>query len=174
MGDDFLDRIEIPDLAWAPLGISGFCFGWLMSEGQWDLVLFTAIIIGVVVSGKVTHVQFGIGFVLIGLLLMFRGIPEIVDILEWMAVLIMLLLSAILDERGNDWVDRRRNPTAQTFFQYRFTLKLVALLLSIAWPDFFFVALGLWMFDFGYEISGLITEQRLNQDEYGQDYNTHP
>ncbi|MHA1905672.1 MAG: hypothetical protein ACW98Y_00085 [Candidatus Thorarchaeota archaeon] len=154
LGDDLLDEFDTPSLAWFPLGASGILFGLLMVQSEWDLVLLSAIVISVLLSGKVNRREFIVGFVAIGIILLVVGIPEISRILDWFALLFMLFMASVLDERGNDWTDENLSPKASMFFKYRFTLKTSALLLAIPWPAFFPVAIGLWMFDIGYETIG--------------------
>ncbi|MHA2423302.1 MAG: hypothetical protein ACXAEF_00810 [Candidatus Thorarchaeota archaeon] len=154
LGDDLLDEYDTPSLAWFPLGASGILFGLLMVQSEWDLVLLSAIVIGVLLSGKVNRREFIVGFAAIGIILLVVGIPEISGILDWFALLFMLFMASVLDERGNDWTDVNVSPRASMFFEYRFTLKVSALLLAIPWPLFFPVAIGLWMFDIGYESIG--------------------
>ena len=154
LGDDLLDEFDLPSLAWFPLGVSGILFGLLMVQSEWDLVLLSAIVIGVLLSGKVNRREFIVGFAAIGIILLVVGIPEITRIFDWLALLFMLFMASVLDERGNDWTDANVNPRASLFFEYRFTLKVSALLLTIPWPLFFPVAVGLWMFDIGYESIG--------------------
>ncbi|MFW9850506.1 MAG: hypothetical protein ACFFF4_15350 [Candidatus Thorarchaeota archaeon] len=154
LGDDLLDEFDTPSLAWFPLGASGVLFGLLMVQSEWDLVLLSSIVIGVLLSGKVNRREFIIGFVAIGIILLVVGIPEITRILDWLTLLFCLFMASVLDERGNDWTDKNLNPRASLFFKYRFTLKVSALLLSIPWQLFFPVAIGLWIFDIGYETIG--------------------
>jgi hypothetical protein len=154
LGDDLLDEYDYPSLAWFPLGFSGILFGLLMVRSEWDLVLLSAIVIGVLLSGKVNRREFIVGVVVIGIILLVVGIPEITRIFDWLALLFMLFMASVLDERGNDWTDASVSPRAAMFFQYRFVLKVSALLLAIPWPLFFPVAIGLWMFDIGYEAIG--------------------
>jgi hypothetical protein len=125
-----------------------------MTYSQWDLVLFTALIIGVMFSGKVNRPPFLIGFVIIIIVAIFRGIPIVTDWLEWLTILCILFFAAVLDEKGNDWVDKNLTPLAAQFFAYRFTLKCSVLFVSIFWPLFLPTALGLWVFDLGYESFG--------------------
>jgi hypothetical protein len=174
LGDDLIDELDQANLAVGPLGISGVCFGVLMSVSEWDLVLFSAIIIGVLASGKVNSYHYGIGFVAIAVMLLLLGIPTVSDWLEWFALLIMLLLAAILDERGNDWADRNASPRANKFFEYRLTLKVSVLLLVLPWPPFLLAAVGLWFFDGGYELVGWLVRKHQFQPSDMQDYNTHP
>jgi hypothetical protein len=151
LGDDLLDEIKRPNMAILPLGLAGLIFGLLMSNSEWDLVLLTAIVIGVVLSGKVNKPQFLVGFLLIGLVLVLNGLPIVSDFFVWLAVLVVLLFTAIIDEIQNDRADRNPRAFASKFFLYRFTMKLSVLVLAIPLPEFLPAAVGLWMFDLGYE-----------------------
>ena len=154
LGDDLLDELNRPNAAIGPLVLSGLLFGLLMALSEWDLVLLGAIVIGVVLSGKVNKPQFLVGFIMIGASLLLIGVPTISDIFGRFTLLLILLLAAIVDERGNDWADREERPEISYFFYYRFTLKAAVILLSAIWKSFFFAAVGLWIFDFGYELAG--------------------
>jgi hypothetical protein len=90
-----------------------------------------------------------------------RGLPQVTGLLDWLALVVMMFLAAVLDERGNDWTDQNASPRAYRFFKYRFTLKVSVLLLSIPWPLLLPTAIGLWFFDFGYEIVAWIVKNRL-------------
>ncbi len=159
LGDDLLDELDQPNAAWVPLALAGLLFGYLMTVSEWDLVLLTSIVIGVLVSGKVNRPQFIVGFVLIVSTLLIIGVPAITRWLDWLTVLIILFLAAVLDEKGNDWADRERSPVAYKLFEYRFVLKLVVLGLVIPWPMFLPTAIGLWVFDLGYEFAGWIVRR---------------
>ena len=154
LGDDLLDELDRPQAAWAPLTLAGLLFGLLMTVSEWDLVLLTSIVIGVLVSGKVNRPQFAVGFVLIFGTLLFIGIPPISGWLDWFALLFALFLAAVLDEKGNDWADKEVSPIAYKLFEFRFVLKIVALGLVVPWPLFLSAAIGLWVFDAGYELAG--------------------
>ncbi len=156
IGDDLLDEMDRPSLAWWPLALSGILFGLIMTISVWDLILMTSITIGVLVSGKVNRIQFAVGFVLIFVVLILIGVPEINNWLDWFTLVIMLFLASVLDEKGNDWADKDFSPRAYKFFEYRFTLKVSGLLISIIWPLLLPAAIGLWFFDLGYEIAGWI------------------
>ena len=153
LGDDLLDESSHPEHAWLPFLVSGLMFGLLMTVSEWDLVLLSAIIIGVLLSGKVNQKEFIIGFVAIAVVVAGIGLPNVTDFLEWSTILIMLFMAAILDEKGNDWSNKEVSPVAARFFEYRCTLKVVALLLAIPWPLFLPAAIALWIFDAGYEIA---------------------
>ncbi len=159
IGDDLLDELYRSNVSWIPLAVSGTLFGLLMANSEWDFVLFSAIIIGVILSGKVNRREFLAGFVTIGVVLLLLGLPTVTDWLDWSTLLIALMLAAVLDEKGNDWADERVSPRAYRFFSYRMTMKFSALLLSIPWPGFFQSAVGLWIFDTGYEIANLLRQK---------------
>lgn len=173
MGDDLLDELERPNLAWFPLAVSGLLFGIIMTISEYDLALLTSIIIGVLVSGKVNRPQFVVGFIVILTVVLVLGVPPISLWLDWLALVIMMFLAAVLDERGNDWANPIVSPKAYKFFQYRFTLKVSVLLLSIVWPLLLPAAIGLWFFDTGYEIIAYL-RRNFKADVDTQDYNTHP
>lgn len=160
MGDDLLDELNRPVLAWIPLSLSGLLFGFIMTLSQWDMVLLSAIVIGVLLAGKVNKPQFVVGFLLIAVLLAVRGIPIVTNWLDWWSLLVMLLLAAAIDEVGHENVRGRKGSVAPWFFKYRFTLKLSVLLLCILWPELFPSAVGIWMFDLGYEIAGKLAKTR--------------
>lgn len=155
LGDDFLDELDRPNVAVGPLALSGALFGLIMTISEWDLVLLGAIVIGVVLSGKVNKPQFLVGFIMIGASLLLVGVPAISNGIGFIVLLCALLMAAIIDERGNDWADSGERPLIAYFFYYRFSLKVAVILLSIIFPGFFVAALGLWMFDVGYELAGL-------------------
>jgi uncharacterized membrane protein len=165
LGDDLLDEHNKENLAWFPFAVSGLLFGFLMSLSEWDLVLFTAIIVGVLFSGKVNKPQFLIGFVLIIIIVLIQGIPDVTDWLEWLTILCILFFAAVLDEKGNDWVDTNSTPRAAQFFAYRFSLKCSVLFISVIWPLFVPSAIGLWVFDIGYEGAGWISRHQISQSE---------
>ena len=163
LGDDLLDELDRPHLAWYPFALSGFLFGYLMTLSEWDLVLLTSILIAVTASGKVNRLQFIVGFIVIfATIVIMGGVPMSTDWLGWFTLLIILFLAAVLDEKGNDWSDKDRSPRAYWIFKYRFTLKLVALGLVIPWPMFLATAVGLWFFDIGYEFSGGLARSRFS------------
>lgn len=174
MGDDLLDELDRPSLAWFPLALSGVLFGVIMSLSEWDLALLTAIVIGVLLTGKVNKPQFVIGFLLIGVVLTIRGVPNVINWVNWMALVLVLLLAAAFDERGHDWADIRENSRAHFFFRYRFTLKCVVLLCSLVWLSFFPTAVGMWSLDFGYEVAGGIMRGLPVSGREVQVSNKHP
>lgn len=174
LGDDFLDELDKPTIALGPLALSGLLFGLVMTVSEWDLVLLSAIVVGVVLSGKVNRPQFLIGFVMIGFVLFWIGVPVVTSWLDWLVILVALLVAAVLDERGNDWADSSAGRWVSDFFRFRFTLKLSVLILAVVWTAFLPSAIGLWFFDLGYETMGYITRTATTWNSEMQDYNRHP
>ncbi|MHA2377682.1 MAG: hypothetical protein ACXADO_01525 [Candidatus Thorarchaeota archaeon] len=174
LGDDLLDELEKPTLALGPLALSGLLFGFIMTVSEWDLVLLTAIVIGVLLSGKVNRPQFLIGFAMIGTVMFVVGVPVVMSWLDWFVLLAALLVAAVLDERGNDWADSNAGRWVIGFFRFRFTLKLSVLLLAVVWLAFLPSAIGLWFFDVGYETIGYIARTVTTRTSDRQDYSTHP
>ncbi|MFW9846451.1 MAG: hypothetical protein ACFFD6_06875, partial [Candidatus Thorarchaeota archaeon] len=84
-----------------------------------------------------------------------------------------LLVAAIIDEVGNDRVEKSEKRFLSHFFAYRFTLKVTVLLISLIIPDFITRAVGLWVFDFGYENMGVVIRRRFRSASHMQDYNRH-
>jgi hypothetical protein len=160
-GDDLLDELSRPNLAWGPLALSGFLFGFIMTVSEWDLALMTSIIIGVLASGKVNRPQFIVGFILIASVVIVMGLPQITQVGDWLALVAIMFLAAVLDERGNDWADKGISTRAHSFFKFRFTLKISVLLLSIPWPLMLPTAVGLLFFDTGYELAAWVIRKRL-------------
>ena len=139
-----------------------------MTVSEWDLVLLTSIVVGVLISGKVNRPQFAVGFVLIFSILLIIGIPVVTGWLDWLTVLFILFMAAVLDEKGNDWADEEVSPLAFKVFEYRFVLKIVALCLVIPWPMFLSTAIGLWVFDLGYELAGWLVRQTSDESLVGE------
>ncbi|MHA1771359.1 MAG: hypothetical protein ACTSYL_07045 [Candidatus Thorarchaeota archaeon] len=172
LGDDLLDELNKPRWAWIPLLFAGVFFGVLMTQTEWDLVLILAIILGVIASGKVNRPQFIIGFVMIGGVVWYAGVPQITNWLVWGTIFVVLIVAAALDEWGNDRAENSVNRLTNTFFEYRFTLKVSALMLGIIWYEFIPTAIGIWLFDLGYEATRKVVTLVSERDDK-QGYNTH-
>ncbi len=154
LGDDLLDEFDRPRQSWIPLTISGVTFGLLMTNSEWDLALFSSMILGVIVTRKVNRPQFLSGFVSIGLILYVVGVPSITNPWIWILTLFVVSISAAVDETGNDWFENKDRKCVRLFFQYRLSMKFAVLILGLVIPAFMPTAIGLWIFDLGYELVG--------------------
>ncbi len=172
LGDDLLDDLNRPKLAWFPLLVAGTSFGILMTQTEWDLALFLAIIVGVLVSGKVNRPQFFVGFIVIGVILWVCGPAYIPVPLEWGAVFLALIIASAIDEFGNDRFESSQNEVMSVFFKYRFSLKLVALIIGCIRWGFIQTMIGLWIFDLSYEVMGRLVRTVIAHADR-QDYSRH-
>ena len=125
-------------------------------------ILF-AILCGVLIKGKVDNYAFFGGLVLVITLVFLAGIDFL------FLPLIILAAAAVLDEIGNDYIDKKReelnenkfiNKFAIYFFGHRWIMKVVILFLaSLAIvPVYFFIAMI--FFDYAYISVGLYTQAK--------------
>ncbi len=158
-GDDVLDELDMPWLAWTPLVLSGLMFGLIMTVSQWDFALMTAIVIGVTLAGKVNRVEFAGGFIALVAVLVFVGPPTVTDLGGWVTLVIVLLIAAAADEAAGNWTEGRGTSPLTWLLEHRFVLKACALSVIPIWPQFLPAGLGLWVFDAGYEMAGTLVKR---------------
>lgn len=173
LGDDLLDELDRGSLSWIPLSASGILFGIIAVTSEWGLALIAAIVIGVTLSGKVNRPQFGVGFVLIAAVLFVSGVPLPSDLLRWLALVSAMVLAAAIDERGNNWADNARPSILAAFFAHRFMLKVSVIIISFIIVEFALTAIGLWLFDLGYEVAARVTTHLKQRDADVPDCSIH-
>ncbi|MDO8647833.1 MAG: hypothetical protein Q7R70_05485 [Candidatus Diapherotrites archaeon] len=105
--------------------IAGILWALAMMATPISATILAAIMIGVLISGKLDNLAFWVVGVSIVAVLFFFGIPEFLLI-----PLVVLVIAAFLDELGNDFFDKLGiedavHPIIYYFFYYRLTLKLV-------------------------------------------------
>lgn len=115
--------------------------------------ILLAVLCGVLIKGKVDNIAFALGFALVLLIVVLAGIQLLI------LPLILLSAAAVLDEVGNDYIDKKKeqmdhnkfvNKFAIYFFGHRWIMKISILylvLLNIV-PFYFFIAMTL--FDYMY------------------------
>lgn len=115
--------------------------------------ILLAVLCGVLLKGKIDNIAFVIGFVLV-------MIPVILAGVEFLILPLMFLAaSAVLDEIGNDFIDKKKEQLNQKklshkfviyFFGHRWIMKIAILYLVVisVVPFFFFIAMTL--FDYAY------------------------
>ncbi|MFX0091403.1 MAG: hypothetical protein ACFFBD_06535 [Candidatus Hodarchaeota archaeon] len=122
-----------------------------------------ALIIGLTLAKKVDDRRFGL-LAVITLGVMFSGrlilgkpiIPSIV-----IPLIPLLLAGVLLDEIADKYAEKRADNRFQ-ILTMRPILKIEALLLPFFVPQFtFFYTLGMWFFDFAYELTGKLMKRRL-------------
>ena len=115
--------------------------------------ILLAVLAGVLLKGKIDNIAFAIGFVLVIALIALIGIEILI------LPLMLLGAAAVLDEVGNDYIDKEKekmdqkkfvNKFVMFFFGHRWIMKIAILSLAIAGiiPFFFFIAMTL--FDYAY------------------------
>lgn len=111
---------------------------WILTTSIASATILMAIVLGVLIKGKIDNIAFKIGFFVLIAILFFFGYLNFLWVL-----LIILTLSGIIDEIGNDYADRKNlyakgDPLSKffhLFFEYRFTMKVFVF--SFAFLGFF-------------------------------------
>jgi hypothetical protein len=146
-----------------------------MSLSAASATILAAIVIGVVVKGKVDNIAFQIGVLAIGTILFFFGFFQFL----WFP-LILISLAGIIDEIGNDFVDEKNiylrgnsGKFVHLFFEYRMFMKIVVFL--FAWFAFFdliyFIAFLFW--DLGYIFVTKLSEKLRVSRKFSYTGNNH-
>ena len=115
--------------------------------------ILLAVIFGVVLKGKIDNIAHFIGLIVIVAIVFFAGVQLMI------IPLVFLALAALLDEFGNDFVDKKKNNLSRiklyhkfiiAFFDQRWTLKVAILILSIIGTIPFVFFFSMLMFDYAY------------------------
>ena len=133
--------------------------------------ILLAVIFGVVLKGKIDNIAHFLGLIVIVAIVFFAGVQLMI------IPLVFLALAALIDEFGNDFVDKKKNSMNKFklyhrvvfgFFDQRWTLKVAILILSIAGivPYIFFFS----MMSFDYAYLGVrwysISKQKIKSISY--------
>ena len=149
--------------------VLGILWAYLMSLSPASATILFAIVLAVLLKGKVDNVAHQAGLLSIVVVVMVSGYFQFV----WIALAIFTI-AGVLDEVGNDFVDEKNfyakggvNKFIHLFFEYRFTMKAVIFVFALLghygfeyfapfeWQYFFaFLA-----FDIGYVIILKISER---------------
>lgn len=106
-------------LLFAPFLAIFWAFNMVLSPAAGTIL--AAVVLAVLLKGKIDNIAFQVGLIgIIGVLIFFGLFSPI-----WI-VLLVLTLAGILDEVGNDYVDRHsiKNNIVYYFFEYRMLMKL--------------------------------------------------
>ncbi len=120
--------------------------------------ILLAILLGVLLTGKIDNLVFASSTALI------FGSFVFVERIA-MFPLIMLALTGVIDEKGNDYVDANKtHGLISFFFLHRFTMKtgLAALTIGGIFPYYYLLAFLL--FDMSYDTIGYLTKSRAERD----------
>ncbi len=157
--DDAFDEKAYPrKLALILSPLTAIFWAYIMSLDSAAGLLLTAIIIGVLVKGKIDNVAFVIAVLSVYFVYFFIGDWAFIFNLNLLIVLIIISIAGVIDEIGNDYVDKNNlyknglsGKLIHWFFEYRFFMKISVLIFSILgiYNLGFFVAFFFW--DLGYE-----------------------
>ncbi|MGC9516959.1 MAG: hypothetical protein ACP5C3_04580 [Methanomicrobiales archaeon] len=166
LSDDSYDRQHNKWIAIIFGILCGIFIGYLVINSADAAYIFFGIFIGTLLSKKIDgihHIVTAIVFLSIALIFNF---PQI-----GVGTLIICSLAAYIDEIGNDNVSiAKKSKFLDIFFKYRFTLKMVILVLSlfgliqIFWPNFqilgiefmqYYTIIYFIIFEIFYEVGGL-------------------
>ncbi|OED30059.1 hypothetical protein [Methanosphaera sp. WGK6] len=131
--------------------------------------IFISILVGTALAQKVDSINHIISAILLIVILLLIGIPQFSYI-----TLIICIIAAFIDEKGNDIADEKEENKEEyglidKFFKYRYTMKIVVLILSLLGlitnllnysflTGYFFEPLTFiyfYLFDLSYEFAGL-------------------
>ena len=119
--------------------------------------VFIAILIGNLIAFKVDGIHHIITLALFVLICLIFGIPELSYV-----VLLICILAALGDEVGHELISKvTDNQFLNLFFEYRFVMKVVILLLAISGVFSIWIFLCFLSFEIAYLIAEIIFE-RLN------------
>jgi hypothetical protein len=151
--DAFDERIYSIRSAILLAPIIGVFWAYLMALSSASATILLAIVLGVLLKGKIDNIAHKIGLVSIIAVVIFSGYFQFL-----IFPLIILTVAGVIDEVGNDFVDEKNvynkllplSKVVYYFFEYRFTMKL-AVFAFVFLGDFamyyFFAFLG---FDLAY------------------------
>ena len=114
--------------------------------------IFIGILIGNLLAFKVDGLHHIITLAVFIALILIFGIPSIS-----IAILLICILSALADEIGHELLQR----ASKHFFEYRFTMKVVILLLAIFGAFSFWIFVCFLLFEIAYEFAGFCYEKNL-------------
>ena len=117
--------------------------------------IFIAILIGNLIALKVDGIHHIITLIIFVLICLLFGIPELNLI-----VLLICILAALSDEIGHELISKFTDNTfLNLFFEYRFVMKVVILLLAVCGVFSIWIFLCFISFEIAYEFAGIVFEK---------------
>ena len=152
--DDLFDVRH--DIKWASLigVLCGVASGFATVYNVDAAYIFIAILIGNLLAFKVDGIHHVITLIVFVLICLIFGIPELS-----LVVLLICILSALSDEVGHELISKvSDNKFLNLFFEYRFVMKIVILLLAISGIFNIWIFVCFISFEIAYEIAGIVFE----------------
>lgn len=131
--------------------INSLLMAYLIVTDFGSAIIFTAILLGVWLGGKIDNLPFLLGSLVLGGAIMYRFLY-----LDFMAVILLpiaLAINGYLDEFGHDRVGKIRSRLMQWFFQNRFTMKFGVFVIAYFGLISIWHFLGFLIFDGAYELN---------------------
>jgi len=152
ISDDFFDENQNVFMS-SILGVFCGLFSALASVSDADAVcIFLAILIGNLLVLKVDGLHHIITLLVFLLFILVAGIPEFSIV-----VLLICILSAMGDEVGHELIDKMTdNKYLNLFFEYRFLMKVVMLILVVCGVFNIWIFVCFMLFEIFYQIGGLV------------------
>ncbi len=151
----------------------GIFWAYTMSLSAPAATILAAIVLGVLIKGKIDNIAHKIGVICILTIVFFSGYFNFLII-----PLIVITFFGVVDEVGNDWVDENNIyakflPTSKfvhLFFEYRFAMKLAVLFFAIIGDYSLIYFFAFLAFDVAYAFvkqvsAGILYNRRLFYDE---------
>ena len=152
--DDLFDVRH--DIKWASLigVLCGVASGFATVYSIEAAYIFIAILIGNLLALKVDGIHHVITLIVFVLICLVFGIPELS-----LVILLICILSALSDEVGHELISNvTDNKFMNLFFEYRFVMKVVILLLAISGIFNIWIFICFILFELAYEIAGIVFE----------------
>lgn len=116
--------------------------------------IFMAIPIGNFLALKIDGIHHIITLIVFIVMLLIAGVPELN-----LVVLLICILGTLLDEVGHELIHKiTQNKFLNLFFEYRFVLKIVILLLAAYGVFDIWIFVCFLLFEISYEFAGIIFE----------------
>ena len=116
--------------------------------------IFIAILIGNFIALKVDGIHHIITLLIFIVILLIGGIPELN-----LVILLICILAAFSDEVGHELISKfTENRFLNLFFEYRFVMKIVILLLAVCGVFNVWIFVCFILFEISYEAAGIVFE----------------
>lgn len=116
--------------------------------------IFIAILIGNLIALKVDGIHHIITLIVFIVILLIGGIPDLS-----LVVLLICILAAFSDEVGHELISKvTQNKFLNLFFEYRFVMKVVILLLAVCGVFNFWIFVCFILFELSYESARILFE----------------
>ena len=117
--------------------------------------IFIAILIGNILALKVDGIHHVVTLVIFVLICLVCGIPHLS-----LVVLMICIISALADEIGHELISKiTDNQFLNLFFEYRFVMKIVILLLAVCGVFSIWIFVCFISFEIAYETAGIVFEK---------------